>query len=97
MLREILSDVRLALATAICAVGAAGGILITLFAWLWDGRRKKMSESEMREIMEQQECVIEAQSYIIGELMRLYSTGADFHLSDELEQAIEAVRRAKRN
>lgn len=54
-----------------------------------------MTTAEMFKTLELQQSLIEAQSFIIGELMRLYSTEADFHLSDELEENIEAVKRMK--
>ena len=54
-----------------------------------------MTTAEMFKTMELQQSLIEAQSFIIGELMRLYSTEAEFHLSDELEENIEAVKRMK--
>lgn len=44
---------------------------------------------------ELQNSVIEWQSYIIGELMRLYATGTDFHIPQELEEKIQQVRLMK--
>lgn len=55
-----------------------------------------MTTTEMFDTMELQQSIIEAQSFIIGELMRLYSTEANFHLTEELEQNIEAVKLMKK-
>ena len=46
-------------------------------------------------LLEVQNNIIEWQTYIIGELMRLYSTEQDFRIPEELAQAIQNVRELK--
>lgn len=41
---------------------------------------------------ELQNSIIEWQDYIIGELMRLYTTGTDFHIPPELAEKIQQVK-----
>ena len=50
----------------------------------------------MQSVEELQNSIIEWQAYIIGELVRLYTTGLDFDIPSELAEKIQQVKLMRR-